>query len=137
MRNIRENLITILYQYEFYKDLGTNYLFNDFKSDNEKLVFEYITNNTEKIDSLIDSVLFNYSLSRMSLVDKQIIRIACYELLETNLATGIIINEAINLTKKLTNLDDEKQRKFNNRVLHNLAKRIRSEEWFFLNLFQN
>lgn len=128
MRKIRESLITHLYQHEFYKDLNKEYKIDDFKSDLEKKVFEYIIKNIEKLDSLIESVLFNYSLSRMSLVDKQILRLACYEMLETNLATSIIINEAINLTKKLTNLDDEKQRKFNNSVLDNLSKKIRSEK---------
>lgn len=37
----------------------------------------------------------------------------------------VIINEAIELTKIYTNLDDEKQHKFNNKVIDQIAKAIK------------
>ena len=34
------------------------------------------------------------------------------------------INEAINLTKKLSNLDDDSQKRFNNKLLDNIRKSL-------------
>jgi N utilization substance protein B len=45
--------------------------------------------------------------------------------MHTDLAKEIIINESIELTKIYTNLDDEKQRKFNNKVIDQITKAIR------------
>ncbi|MDY0278401.1 MAG: transcription antitermination factor NusB, partial [Acholeplasma sp.] len=48
-----------------------------------------------------------------------------YELKYSDLDTRIIINEAVELTKKLSDLDDGKQHKFTNKLLDNIAKSLR------------
>ena len=67
----------------------------------------------------INSLLNKYInlIERLSYVDRAIIRLAVYELLETKTPASIIINEAIEITKEYSNLDDEAQSKFTNRLL--------------------
>lgn len=98
----------------------------DYSKDDEftqELIMGVITKK-EVIDDIISKALFNYTISRLNLVDLQIIRIATYEMLEKKLANAIIINEAIELTKIYTNLDDDKAKAFNNKLLDNIAKEI-------------
>lgn len=91
----------------------------------QELIMGVITKKDE-IDEIISSSLFNYTINRLNLVDLQIIRVATFELLEKKLASAIIINEAIELTKVYTNLDDDKAKAFNNKLLDNIAKNIAS-----------
>jgi N utilization substance protein B len=46
-----------------------------------------------------------------------IIRFAVYEMKYTETPYEIIIDEAVRLTKKYTNLDDDKAKSFNNKLL--------------------
>ena len=78
----------------------------------------------EKIDEIISNCLFNYTIKRLNVVDLEIIRVATFELLEKKIASAIIINEAIELTKIYTNLDDDKAKAFNNKLLDNISKYI-------------
>ena len=46
-------------------------------------------------------------------------------MMATDVPLNIIINEAIELTKTYSNLDDEKQHRFTNKVLDQISKTIR------------
>ena len=85
-----------------------------------------VINMKDEIDEIISKNLFNYTIKRLNLVDLAIIRVATYELLQKTLDKKVIINEAINLTKIYTNLDDDKAKAFNNKLLDNIAKDIES-----------
>jgi len=85
-----------------------------------------VINMKDEIDDIISRNLFNYTIKRLNLVDLAIIRVATYELLQKTLDKKVIINEAINLTKVYTNLDDDKAKAFNNKLLDNIAKDIES-----------
>ena len=85
-----------------------------------------VINMKDEIDEIISRNLFNYTIKRLNLVDLAIIRVATYELLQKTLDKKVIINEAINLTKVYTNLDDDKAKAFNNKLLDNIAKDIES-----------
>ena len=85
-----------------------------------------VINMRDEIDEIISKNLFNYTIKRLNLVDLAIIRVATYELMQKTLDKKVIINEAINLTKIYTNLDDDKARAFNNKLLDNIAKDIES-----------
>lgn len=69
-----------------------------------------------KIDSIISEALTNYSLSRLNLVDRAIIRLAVYELLIETPAP-VVINEAIEITKIYSDEGNHKAVSFNNRLL--------------------
>ncbi len=60
-----------------------------------------ILSHRQKIDEIIQSVSENWRLKRMALVDRNILRIATFELLfEENVPPAVIINEAIEIAKK-------------------------------------
>ncbi|WP_162140291.1 transcription antitermination factor NusB [Haploplasma axanthum] len=120
LKNMREDLINYLYQKDLLsledleiEDLETYEAFND------------INNKLNEIDDIISANLFNYSIDRLSYIDRAIIRLATYELKFSDVAPAVIINEAIKLTKKYSDLDDEKQHKFNNKVIDNINKSLR------------
>ena len=114
------SVLELLYQYDFHESL----LFyqEDDIDQNVKLLFLSIIESINQIDSLIEKHLVNYTLDRLNKVDKAIIRIAVFELMRKEIPAEVVINEAIELTKDYSDLDDEKQHKFTNRLLDNIYK---------------
>ena len=51
--------------------------------------------------------------------------LAVYELLETNTPTNVIIDEAIEITKEYSNLEDDSQSKFTNRLLDDIKEKLK------------
>lgn len=83
--------------------------------------------NIEEIDTIIEKNLQKYTISRFNYVDRAIIRLATYELKNKLAPSQVVINEAIELTKEYSNLDDDLQVKFNNKVLDNISKGLSNE----------
>ncbi|TNF06709.1 MAG: transcription antitermination factor NusB [Bacillota bacterium] len=123
-RNLRIELMNVLYQYDLYTSSHLSFI-PHFEVEEASPIFHHIIENIKDIDNVIESHLFDYSLSRLAFVDRAIIRLAVYELKYTDLAKQIVINEAVEITKIYSNLDDQKQHKFTNRVLDNIAKTIK------------
>lgn len=111
-------LMTLLYQQDLNPELQLNL--------DEEVVdtFLDIQRKKSEIDQVIKNNLTNYTIERLSFVDRAIIRLAVYEMLFTELPKPVIINEAIILTKTYSNLDDEKQSAFTNRLLDNIKKNL-------------
>lgn len=84
-----------------------------------------VTTNLEKIDFVISVCLKNYTINRLNLVDKAIVRLATAELIEGNTDKRIVINEAIELTKEFSDQGDHKAASFNNRLLDNISVRVK------------
>lgn len=115
----REKVVELLY----IEALGGD--FDNTAYDEETLErFNAVSQAVEKIDRLISDNLTGYTIDRLNFVDLAIIRNAVYELTEAKLAKEIVINEAINLTKKLSNLDDDAAKRFNNKLLDNITKSL-------------
>lgn len=123
-RNKRIELMQALYQYDLYQSdkLEFNAIF---ENEDNTLTYNEIVEQIRKIDQIIETHLYEYSLYRLAFLDRAIIRLAVYELISSDLAKQIIIDEAIELTKIYSNLDDGKQHRFTNKVLDNIAKTIR------------
>ncbi len=117
----RAKAIEVLYAYDMTNDLNLTDL-----DDYATVLVTGVIKDLEKIDNIISENLFNYTINRLNMVDKAIIRVATYELLRGELAKQVIINEAIELTKVYTNLDDDKAKAFNNKLLDNISKYIES-----------
>ena len=117
----RSKAIEKLYSYEMTNEID----FNE-ADDYAVELINGVIENKDTIDEIITKNLFNYTIKRLNLVDLAIIRIATFELLQKKLDKKVIINEAINLTKIYTNLDDDKAKSFNNKLLDNIAKDIES-----------
>jgi N utilization substance protein B len=92
-------------------------------SDDAILFVNEVLANLEEIDSIIEQHLENYTLNRLNQVDKQILRLAVCELLKKT-PKGIVINEALNLTREYSDEGNDKAVKFNNKVLDKIAKDI-------------
>jgi len=78
---------------------------------------EGVMNNLDQIDEIITKNLTNWTLKRLNYVDRAIIRLAVYEMVHTDLPKSIIINEAVELSKNLTETDDINSKAFNNKLL--------------------
>lgn len=105
----------------------------EFLSDEFPTLFslEYLKELTSKcyfeiksIDEIISNSLVKYTIDRLSYVDRAIVRIAVTEMLLNNTPKNIIINEAIEITKELTSIEEDSQVKFNNKLLDNIAGKI-------------
>lgn len=80
---------------------------------------------TDELDQIISDNLENWTIDRLNLVDKAILRNAVYELTKTDLPFEVVIDEAVELTKKYTNLDDDKARAFNNKLLDTIKNNLK------------
>src|SRR5690554_2216791 len=119
----RVKIINLLYQYQFYQGNEDFLQRVDVEVDeNSMKIYQEVINNLLEVDDMIDNNLYNYSLNRLNLVDLSIVRLCTYELMYTDMPNEISINEAINLTKELSDLDDGRQHKFTNKLLDNIRK---------------
>lgn len=89
-----------------------------------KKLAEGTINNLNEIDQIIINNMEKWTIDRLSYVDRALIRMATYEMMFTDTPINIIIDEAVEITKEYSNLDDPSQAKFNNRVLDNIGKQI-------------
>ena len=122
-RNQQIEIINMLYQSDVVKD---NPLFLE-ETDNDLIsYFDQIIYKLTDIDEVISDNLENYSLNRLSYLDRAIIRFFVFELLYSDNIVAKIINDAVEITKIYSDLDDEKQHKFTNRLLHNISLKVRS-----------
>jgi N utilization substance protein B len=129
-RKARESTLQILFQLEF-DDKQPEKVIDSFwknqKATNEikehcRWLVEGITSHRENIDRLIQSVSANWRISRMAIVDRNVLRIAVFELLhEEDLAPAIVINEAIEIVKKYSS---EEGATFVNGILDAVRKEI-------------
>lgn len=115
-RQKREEVIKKLYELDINRDIVDFNIEDIFINESVKGVL----NNLEKIDEIIVANLINWKIKRLSYVDRAIIRFATYELYYTDTAHEIVINEALNLTRKYSDEGDSKMVGFTNKVLDNI-----------------
>ena len=115
---VQERLVKNLYQYEIYNNLD----FHSFKMLNEEIkdLLANLIDKLDLIDNHIQNNLFNYTIDRLNLVDLAIIRLSVYQLIYSEIPKEVIFNLAVEITKKYSDLDDEKQHKLTNRLLQNI-----------------
>ena len=75
------------------------------------------------IDEVIKNSLVKYTISRLSFVDRAIIRMATAEMM-MGTAPAVVINEALEIVKLYTDEGNGAAVKFVNRVLDNISKNI-------------
>lgn len=85
-----------------------------------------VTEQRSRIDAYLASAAENWSVSRMPVVDKCILRLAVYEMLCVDkVPVSVTINEAVDLAKDFGG-EDESHR-FVNGVLGSIAARLKAE----------
>ncbi len=127
-RNARESALQILFQLEF-DDRDLDLIFSQYWQDKtgDPEILRHCNNlvagivaHLNQIDGFIQSVSDNWRISRMVLVDRNILRIAAYELFwGEKLDAGIVINEAIEIAKKFSG---DQSAKFINGILDALQR---------------
>ncbi len=117
-RQHRVKMIEKLYQNDLLSTLE-----NKEKLEKDNCFFEVLT-KLQEIDYVISNTLTGYTIERLSFLDRAIIRYATYEMLYTEVPKAVIINEAIEITKTYSDIDD-KQKAFTNRLLDNIRKSIK------------
>jgi N utilization substance protein B len=82
-----------------------------------------VEKHRQRIDELIAQFAIDWTLERMPVIDRTLLRLAVYELLErSDVPTGAIISEAVELAKRFST--DESGR-FVNGVLGSVAASVR------------
>jgi len=115
----REKLVKALYTI----NMTGNPDMDDFTDEMVDLI-EDVKTKMDDLDRIISENLINWTIDRLNYVDKAIIRFAVYEMMYRDIPAEIAIDEALNLTKKYSNLDDDKARKFNNKLLDTIKKNL-------------
>jgi len=81
-----------------------------------------VETHKERLDSLIEECSTNWRLGRMPIVDRNVLRLAGYELLSCpDIPATVSINEAVELAKKFGTADS---RAFVNGIVDRLARRL-------------
>lgn len=105
----RESVIGLLYAYDlgnegiakFVDDILEEKKIRNKQKDFALNLFNGTIENIEKIDAEITSHLNQGTMEDIGSVEKSILRLAIYEILFEDLQKAIVINEAIELSKKL------------------------------------
>ena len=83
-----------------------------------------VAESRRAIDDTIERISTNWRLDRMAKVDRNVLRLAVYELLRTDVPVKVVINEAIELGKKF---GSESSGAFVNGVLDRVAAELPAE----------
>jgi len=83
-----------------------------------------VASERRAVDDAIERVSTNWRLDRMAKVDRNVLRLAVYELLRTDVPVKVVINEAIELGKKY---GSESSGAFVNGVLDKVASGLPPE----------
>ncbi|MCC2639929.1 MAG: nusB [Nitrospira sp.] len=118
----RERAVQILFQYDVHgqagawlEDFWLQYpLAEELRAFAERLVAGVMTGKKE-LDALIGAYATNWKISRMPIIDRNILRMGCFELLHMHeVPAKVTLNEAIELAKSF---GDEEASKFVNGIL--------------------
>lgn len=105
----RESIVGLLYAYEsgndgivkFVDDILEDKKIRNRQKEFAKNLFDGVLKNLKIIDTNIIKNLSQRGIDDLGLVEKSILRLAVYEILFDNLDKAIIINEAIELSKRM------------------------------------
>lgn len=128
-RRAREYALQLLFQLDVTRGKLTDKLMKDFwkdtKEDNDIKEFANslirgTTENIAEIDKIIKKSAEHWSIGRMAIIDRNIIRCAAYELLyRADIPPSVTINEALEISKKYSSEDSAS---FINGILDKIQK---------------
>ena len=122
---LREKVMTILYQIELYKKNEIDYNVDDVIRENVEIENEFVKDmvygvvtHIEEIDELANNNLKDWRIDRIDSMGRAILRMGIFELKYMDTPDLVVINEAVELAKKYS-IDDV--RKMINAVLDKLV----------------
>lgn len=113
-RQARENALHALYVADFSREAGRltfaaleERAAADVKTARfSKKLFQNTLKRREKLDGHIEAAAVNWTLKRMAAVDRNILRMAAYELIyEKDTPVEVVIDEAIEIARKFSTQD--------------------------------
>ena len=118
---LREKIMTILYQIEMYKKNSFEYNVSDVIHENieisnkfvDDIVFGVLEHNDE-LDIIANKYLKDWTIDRIDSVGAVILRMGIYEIKYTDTPDIVVINEEVELAKKYS---DDNVKKMINAVL--------------------
>lgn len=84
-----------------------------------------VTAERVRIDEVIEERAERWTIDRMPVVDRNVLRIAVYELLRTDLPTAVVIDQAVDLVKMLST---EESGRFVHGMLARIARDVRAQK---------
>ncbi len=123
----RERVFQMLFSVDYNAEIDSNDAFAAFYDEDDHIpengyIRETFSGAREfmiEADALVEKDSKNWSASRMSGVTRTILRLAIYELLNTQVPPKVVINEAVELSKKF---GDEQEPPFINGILNRIAR---------------
>ncbi|ULG71078.1 transcription antitermination factor NusB [Macrococcus brunensis] len=120
----REHAVKVLFQMETKEPIEASDAKRFILEANEQDQFmdelvEGVKNNQDAIDEAIRPHLKQWTLERLTKIDRVQLRLAVYELLYTDVPDKVAVNEAVNLSKEY---GDDDSYKFINGVLSEVIK---------------
>jgi N utilization substance protein B len=89
-------------------------------------LFEGVRRNLDEIDELLSLFSANWKISRMASIDKNILRVAIFELMHcSDIPVKVTINEAVEIAKSY---GTKESGAFVNGILDNVAKKVRGQK---------
>ena len=83
-----------------------------------------VSQNQSSLDELIAGHARNWRISRMAAVDRNVLRLAAFELVHTETPIGVVLDEAVELARRF---GSEKSPAFVNGILNALAHAVRTD----------
>ncbi len=109
---LRDIIIKVLYQVYILENTNVKYDVNtlikeqlEIENDFVKSSIDGVLKNQEKISKLANLYLKDWTIDRLSKVDKAILSLGIYELMYTDTPAVVCINETIELAKKYSDLN--------------------------------
>ncbi|HJN07396.1 MAG: transcription antitermination factor NusB [Pirellulaceae bacterium] len=105
----REVVLQILYEDDLNPDrnmaVADEFLRGRLNHDEELVVFAVellagVRRNRGELNALLEERAQNWSLARMAVTDRNVMRLAAYEMLYTDTSDRVVINEAIELARR-------------------------------------
>lgn len=126
-REAREQALSLCYELDL-RDLEADVLLEELPVPPDAYtadILRGVSEHHDDLDRMIDEAAEHWSLERMAVVDRNVLRIAAFELAHRpDVPTGVAISEAVDLAQRYST--DESGR-FVNGVLSALARRLRTD----------
>ncbi|EFI42053.1 MULTISPECIES: transcription antitermination factor NusB [Peptoniphilus] len=132
-KKARIGQMQVLYQMDITDDFSSdglntfleNFEFSEEEKDYINSTIPEIIKNLENIDQTIQSHLEGWSLNRLAKVDKEVLRIAIYEILyRDDIPEEVSINEAVEISKQFGSSESSK---FINGILGSIYRSMHVE----------
>lgn len=93
----------------------------EYDKDFYNQLIDGVIKNIKEIDKIISINLSNWTLDRLSYIDRNLIRLGVYELKYIKTPKSIVMNEIIEISKEYSQTEDYQTSKFNNSLLERIV----------------